>query len=205
MMTKKPRTLSYKGRSLPWVLLTAFLIPVNAQNAWAIGGLGNLLESRILWVETRTMQSLQSLKNFFRAKDQGDDFYGTPVLPVEPSVSQTPPAAPPSVSELNMSATEGMGEALGGIAETPEEEAIGQGIHRMAYEASPEGAIRLGADTQGHIYQVLLSIHKDLLYLLKEQSSSTGIEGHVIDLAHERDLEDQKIIENQLPSWIMLR
>jgi hypothetical protein len=186
-------------------LLVIFLVLGNTRSAWALGGLGNLVESRILWVETRTMQSLQHLKSFFLEKDQGEDFYGTPVLPVETPSADPIPTTAPSVSDLTLSAHEGMGEALGGIAQTPGEEAIGQGIHQMAYRASPEGALRLGADTQGHIYQILLSIHKDLLYLLKEQSSSAGIEGHVIDLAHKRDQEDQRIIEMQLPSWIILR
>ncbi len=179
------------------------LLPGRAE---AIGGLGNVMESRILWVETRTLQNIQRLKNFFAEKNQGSDFYGLPVLPSEPlrPVPSTGGAIP-GVSDLTRSAHEGMGEALGGIAQAPGEEAIGAGIHQMAYQASPQGALRLGADTQGHIYQMLLSIHKDLLYLLKEQSSSIGLEGRVIDQAHQRTQIDQERVRMETPKWIMFR
>lgn len=185
------------------ILILLVVLPERAQ---AIGGLGNMMEGRILWVETRTLQNIQRLKNFFAEKNQGVDFYGLPVLPAEPLRPAPSPGGPvPGVSELTRSAHEGMGEALGGIAQAPGEEAIGAGIHQMAYQASPQGALRLGADTQGHIYQMLLSIHKDLLYLLKEQSSSIGLEGRVINQSHQRTQLDQERVRMEIPQWIMFR
>ncbi|MHB8421807.1 MAG: hypothetical protein ACYC9S_05635 [Leptospirales bacterium] len=185
------------------VFLILVILP---EQALAVAGLGNMMEGRILWVETRTLQNIQRLKNFFAEKNQGGDFYGLPVLPAEPlRPAPQPTGAVPGVSDLTRSAHEGMGEALGGIAQAPGEEAIGTGIHQLAYQASPQGALRLGADTQGHIYQMLLSIHKDLLYLLKEQSSSIGLEGRVINQTNQRTQLDQERVRMEIPQWIMFR
>ncbi|MHB1606117.1 MAG: hypothetical protein ACYCTV_06970 [Leptospirales bacterium] len=185
------------------VFLILVILP---EQALAVAGLGNVMEGRILWVETRTLQNIQRLKNFFAEKNRGGDFYGLPVLPAEPLRPAPQPTGPVlGVSDLTRSAHEGMGEALGGIAQAPGEEAIGTGIHQMAYQASPQGALRLGADTQGHIYQMLLSIHKDLLYLLKEQSSSIGLEGRVINQTNQRTQLDQERIRMEIPQWIMFR
>ncbi len=172
--------------------------------AYAFMGTTSVLDSRILWVETQTKNSISRLRNFLFQKDQGQDFFRTPVLPPAPPTSAIIRTSP-SVSSISRSASEGMGAAIGGIASAPTEEAIGQGIHQMAYQSSPEGALRLGADTGGHIFQMLLSIHQDLLYLLKEQSSTTGLEGSVLDHSHSANLEDQQMIRRDLPRWIMMR
>jgi hypothetical protein len=186
-----------------WMLI-AFLLFSFPHPAYAVMGSNTLIESKILWVESQTRSSLSRLRNFIFEKDQGQDFLNAPALP--PSIPVTAaPASPPSVSQISRSASEGMGAALGGIASAPGQEAIGQGIHQMAYSSSPEGALRLGADTQGHIFQMLLSIHQDLLYLLKEQSSTTGLEGAILDHSHNANLEDQQTIRQDLPRWIMMR
>ena len=188
------------------ILLLVFSMVATPERAYAIAGLGNMIETRILWVESRTLSNLQRLKNFFAVKDAGVDFYRAPVLPPEPPQPLSTPVGPPlSLTDITRSAHEGMGAAVGGISRTSGEEAIGNGIHQMAYEASPEGALRLGADTEGHIYQMLLSIHKDLLYLLKEQSSSLGLEGEAIEQTRKRSTIDQMSIRTEIPSWIMLR
>jgi hypothetical protein len=195
--------LSAEVRKRLWWGLFVFILSF-PHTAYAVMGSNTMIESRILWVESRTRASISRLRNFIFTKDQGQDYLNTPVLP--PSVPVTPvTVSPPSVSEISRSAQEGMGAALGGIASAPGQEAIGQGIHQMAYSSSPEGALRLGADTQGHIFQMLLSIHQDLLYLLKEQSSTTGLEGSVLDHSHNANLNDQQVIRQGLPSWIMMR
>ena len=186
-----------------WVVF-CLLILFFPRPAYAVMGSGTMIESRILWVESQTRASIARLRNFIFEKDQGQDFLNAPVLPPSLPVT-TVPASVPSVSEISRSANEGMGAALGGIASAPGQEAIGQGIHQMAYSASPEGALRLGADTQGHIFQMLLSIHQDLLYLLKEQSSTTGLEGSVLEHSHKENLKDQEMIRQDLPRWIMMR
>ena len=195
------------GRALgSGVFLLAFLTLAAPEKAYAIAGLGNMIETRILWVESRTLSNLQRLKTFFSVKDAGIDFYRAPVLPPEPPQPLSTPVGPPlSLTDITRSAHEGMGAAVGGISRTMGEEAIGSGIHQMAYEASPEGALRLGADTEGHIYQMLLSIHKDLLYLLKEQSSSLGLEGEAIEQTRKRSAIDQMRVQTEIPSWIMIR
>jgi hypothetical protein len=52
---------------------------------------------------------------------------------------------------------------------------------------------------------MLLSIHKDLLYLLKEQSSSLGLEGEAIEQTRKRSAIDQLRVQTEIPSWIMIR
>lgn len=184
--------------------MTFVLVLFLPHPAYAIMGTSTMIESRILWVESQTKASISRLRNFIFQKDQGEDFLNTPALPPVPPVTPIT-VTTPSVSEISRSAREGMGAALGGIASAPGQEAIGQGIHQMAYASSPEGALRLGADTQGHIFQMLLSIHQDLLYLLKEQSSTTGLEGSVLDHSHNANLKDQQMIREDLPRWIMMR
>ncbi|MDA8059535.1 MAG: hypothetical protein M0Z37_04215 [Nitrospiraceae bacterium] len=193
-------------RCFPTVFLILILFPLILfpHPAYAVMGSSTMIESRILWVESQTRASLSRLRNFVFEKDQGQDFLNTPVLPPSPPVTPVS-VTKPSVSEISRSAREGMGAALGGIASAPAQEAIGQGVHQMAYSSSPEGALRLGADTQGHIFQMLLSIHQDLLYLLKEQSSTTGLEGSVLDHSHNANLKDQQMIRQDLPRWIMMR
>lgn len=199
------KTVRPEMRAVQIVIVILPLVVFPAK-AYAIAGMGNMIEARILWVETRTLANIQRLKSFFSLKNEGVDFYGSPVIPSEPPQPIPTPAGPPAtLSELTRSAHEGMGAALGGISRTPGEEAIGSGIHQMAYQASPQGALRLGADTQGHIYQMLLSIHKDLLYLLKEQSSSLGLEGQVIEQTRKRNAIDQIRVRSEIPAWIMFR
>ena len=191
-----------------WAGVLLFNLPplVAPEKAYAIAGMGNMIETRILWVESRTLSSLQRLKAFFSVKNAGIDFYRAPVIPPEPPQPLSAPVGPPlSLTDITRAAHEGMGAAVGGISRTPGEEAIGNGIHQMAYEASPQGALRLGADTEGHIYQMLLSIHKDLLYLLKEQSSSLGLEGEAIEQTRKRSALDQMRVQTEIPSWIMIR
>ncbi len=81
----------------------------------------------------------------------------------------------------------------------------GAGIHDLAYKASPEGALRLGADMEGRIFQTLVDIHQDLLYLLKVQSSRSGLKGEILDQSHAANVRDQQILTIDLPQWIMIR
>jgi len=50
-----------------------------------------------------------------------------------------------------------------------------------------------------------VTIHQDLLYLLKVQSSRSGLKGQVLDQNHFENLRDQEILKIDLPQWIMYR
>lgn len=197
--------------SARWAAMTlsGLLLLAVARPASAIGGIlpgpDTLIESRILWVENRMKLSLSRFHQLFLLKNRGNDLYSTPVLPPLP-----PPNVPASVglqgvSGMTQSAQEGMGQALSALPQTQGLYESGSGISAMAYSASPEGAIRLGADMEGRMFQTLISIHQDLLYLLKVQSSRTGLKGAVIDQSHADNLRDQEILKLDLPSWIMYR
>ena len=164
-----------------------------------------MIESRILWVESQMRLSMSRFHQLFLKKNEGADFYSTPALP---PVALPPPATPvggSGVSGLTQSAAEGMGEAVGALPGVQGEFESGAGVHDLAYKASPEGALRLGADMEGRIFETLVNIHQDLLYLLKVQSSRSGLKGEILDRSHSENLRDQEILKIDLPQWIMVR
>ncbi len=177
------------------------------EKAWAgvLPGPNTVIESRILWVENQMRLSMSRFHQIFLMKNRGNDYYATPMLPAVPVMTLPAPVAGAGVSGVTQSAAEGMGQAVSGLPQVQTAYASGSGIHDMAYQASPEGAIRLGADMEGRMFQTLVTIHQDLLYLLKVQSSRSGLKGQVLDQNHYENLRDQEILKIDLPQWIMYR
>ncbi len=173
--------------------------------AGILPGPDTVLESRILWVENQMRLSMSRFHQIFLQKNRGNDFYATPMLPPVPVMTLPAPVGGTGVSGVTQSAAEGMGQAVSGLPQVPTAYASGSGVHDMAYQASPEGAIRLGADMEGRMFQTLVTIHQDLLYLLKVQSSRSGLKGQVLDQNHFENLRDQEILKIDLPQWIMYR
>ena len=173
--------------------------------AGILPGPDTVLESRILWVENQMRLSMSRFHQIFLQKNRGNDFYATPMLPPVPVMTLPAPVGGTGVSGVTQSAAEGMGQAVSGLPQVPTAYASGSGVHDMAYQASPEGAIRLGADMEGRMFQTLVTIHQDLLYLLKVQSSRSGLKGQVLDQNHYENLRDQEILKIDLPQWIMYR
>ncbi len=189
-------------------LFMALLLSGTApQRSWAgvLPGPNTVIESRILWVENQMRMSMSRFHQIFLQKNRGNDFYATPMLPPVPVMSLPAPVAGTGVSGVTQSAAEGMGQAVSGLPQVPSAYASGSSVHDMAYQASPEGAIRLGADMEGRMFQTLVTIHQDLLYLLKVQSSRSGLKGQVLDQNHYQNLRDQEILKIDLPQWIMYR
>ena len=173
--------------------------------AGILPGPDTVLESRILWVENQMRLSMSRFHQIFLQKNRGNDFYATPMLPPVPVMTLPAPVGGAGVSGVTQSAAEGMGQAVSGLPQVPTAYASGSGVHDMAYQASPEGALRLGADMEGRMFQTLVTIHQDLLYLLKVQSSRSGLKGQLLDQNHYENLRDQEILKIDLPQWIMYR
>ena len=173
--------------------------------AGILPGPDTVLESRILWVENQMRLSMSRFHRIFLQKNRGNDFYATPMLPPVPVMTLPAPVGGTGVSGVTQSAAEGMGQAVSGLPQVTTAYASGSGVHDMAYQASPEGALRLGADMEGRMFQTLVTIHQDLLYLLKVQSSRSGLKGQVLDQNHYENLRDQEILKIDLPQWIMYR
>lgn len=186
------------------ILLSLIIAPVSA-HAGALPGPNTIIEARILWVESQMRLSMARFHQLFLVKNQGSDFYNTPVMPPVPAPVTPSPVGAQGVSGMTLSAEEGLGQAVSGLPEAQTQYESGNGVHDMAYKASPEGALRLGADMEGRMFQTLVSIHQDLLYLLKVQSSRSGLKGEVLDLSHSENVRDQEIIKLDLPQWIMYR
>lgn len=192
------------GTGAAGLLLLVLFLP-EAARAGVLPGPDTVIESRILWVESQMRLSMSRFHQLFLKKNEGADFYSTPALP---PVALPPPATPvggSGVSGLTQSAAEGMGEAVGALPGVQGEFESGAGVHDLAYKASPEGALRLGADMEGRIFETLVNIHQDLLYLLKVQSSRSGLKGEILDRSHSENLRDQEILKIDLPQWIMVR
>lgn len=192
------------GTGAAGLLLLVLFFP-EAARAGVLPGPDTVIESRILWVESQMRLSMSRFHQLFLKKNEGADFYSTPALP---PVVLPPPATPvggSGVSSLTKSAAEGMGEAVGALPGVQGEFESGAGVHDLAYKASPEGALRLGADMEGRIFETLVNIHQDLLYLLKVQSSRSGLKGEILDRSHSENLRDQEILKIDLPQWIMVR
>ncbi|MGC8529669.1 MAG: hypothetical protein ACP5OP_05650 [Leptospirillia bacterium] len=173
--------------------------------AGVLPGPDTVIESRILWVENQMRMSMSRFHQLFLQKNRGNDFYATPMLPPVPVMNLPAPVEGTGVSGVSQSAAEGMGQAVSGLPQVPTAYASGSRVHDMAYQASPEGALRLGADMEGRMFQTLVTIHQDLLYLLKVQSSRSGLKGQVLDQNHYENLRDQEILKIDLPQWIMYR
>jgi hypothetical protein len=206
-MTQKSKKEAFSGRSGVWEILFVLgilLSPAQA-SAGVLPGPDTILESRILWVENQMRLSMSRFHQLFLSKNQGNDFYSTPMLPPVPPPYLPTPAPAPGVLTMTQSAAEGMGQAMSGIPEVQAQYQSGIGVHDLAYKASPEGALRLGADMEGRVFQTLVTIHQDLLYLLKVQSSRSGLKGQVLDQSHLENLRDQEILRLDLPQWIMYR
>ncbi len=189
------------------VLLAVLVLGVSPQRSVAgiLPGPNTVIESRILWVENQMRMSMSRFHQFFLQKNQGNDFYATPMLPPVPAMTLPSPVGGAGVSGVTQSAAEGLGQAVSGLPQVPLAYASGSSVHSMAYQASPEGAIRLGADMEGRMFQTLVTIHQDLLYLLKVQASRSGLKGQVLDQNHYNNLRDQEILKIDLPQWIMYR
>ncbi|MHB8369537.1 MAG: hypothetical protein ACYDBP_07585 [Leptospirales bacterium] len=198
MIWRKPLCLIF------FVALSSGPFAEEAQ-AGVLPGPNTVIESRILWVENQMRLSMSRFHQIFLMKNRGNDFYSTPMLPPVPVMTLPAPVAGAGVSGVTQSAAEGMGQAVSGLPQVQTAYASGSGIHDMAYQASPEGAIRLGADMEGRMFQTLVTIHQDLLYLLKVQSSRSGLKGQVLDQNHYENLRDQEILKIDLPQWIMYR
>ena len=194
-------------RALGRVIVSLLLLGVCPQTSLAgiLPGPDTVLESRILWVENQMRLSMSRFHQIFLQKNRGNDFYATPMLPPVPVMTLPAPVGGTGVSGVTQSAAEGMGQAVSGLPQVPTAYASGSGVHDMAYQASPEGALRLGADMEGRMFQTLVTIHQDLLYLLKVQSSRSGLKGQVLDQNHYENLRDQEILKIDLPQWIMYR
>jgi hypothetical protein len=194
-------------RALGRVIVSLLLLEVCPQTSLAgiLPGPDTVLESRILWVENQMRLSMSRFHQIFLQKNRGNDFYATPMLPPVPVMTLPAPVGGTGVSGVTQSAAEGMGQAVSGLPQVPTAYASGSGVHDMVYQASPEGALRLGADMEGRMFQTLVTIHQDLLYLLKVQSSRSGLKGQVLDQNHYENLRDQEILKIDLPQWIMYR
>ena len=194
-------------RALWALILSLILLGAAPRNSFAgiLPGPNTVIESRILWVENQMRMSMSRFHQVFLQKNRGNDFYATPMLPPVPVMTLPTPVGGTGVSGVTQSAAEGMGQAVSGLPQVPTVYASGSSVHDMAYQASPEGAIRLGADMEGRMFQTLVTIHQDLLYLLKVQSSRSGLKGQVLDQNHYENLRDQEILKIDLPQWIMYR
>ena len=174
-------------------------------HAGILPGPNTIIESRILWVENQMRLSMSRFHQIFLLKNRGSDFYSTPMLPPVPPPLLPGPSGVQGVSTMTRSAAEGMGQAISGLPEAQSQYESGMGVHDLAYKASPEGALRLGADMEGRVFQTLVTIHQDLLYLVKVQSARSGLKGEVLDQSHYENLRDQEILKIDLPQWIMYR
>ncbi len=199
-----PGRIERGGRFLAAATILLFSFP---ESAWAgvLPGPDTVLESRILWVETQMRLSMSRFHRFFSIKNEGADFYSAPVLPAVPLPAPPAPVTGTGVSGVTQSAAEGMGEAMSALPQVQGDLASGARVHELAYKASPEGALRLGADMEGRMFQTLVDIHQDLLYLLKVQSSRSGLKGEILDQSHAANVRDQEILKIDLPQWIMVR
>ena len=186
------------------VALVVFFFSSSA-SAGVLPGPDTVLESRILWVETQMRLSMSRFHRLFTLKNEGADFYSAPVLPAIPLPATPAPVTGTGVSGVTQSAAEGMGEAMSALPQVQTDLASGARVHDLAYKASPEGALRLGADMEGRMFQTLVDIHQDLLYLLKVQSSRSGLKGEILDQSHAANVRDQEILKIDLPQWIMVR
>lgn len=193
-----------RGAGLLAALSLLFLFPAPA-GAGILPGPDTVLESRILWVETQMRLSMGRFHRLFSQKNEGADFYNVPVLPPVPLPAPPSPVGGTGVSGVTESAAEGMGQAMSALPGVQSALDSGAGIHDLAYKASPEGALRLGADMEGRIFQTLVDIHQDLLYLLKVQSSRSGLKGEILDQSHAANVRDRQILTIDLPQWIMIR
>ncbi len=173
--------------------------------AGILPGPETVIESRILWVGNQMRVTMSRLQGMFQEKNKGIDFYSTPVLPPIPNDSPAAPAPAGGVAGVTQSAAEGLGQAMSGLPQVEAQYSSGSSVHDLAYRASPEGALRLSADMEGRMFQTLVNIHQDLLYLLKVQSARSGLKGTVLDQFHADNLRDQEVLRIDLPQWIMVR
>ncbi len=192
------------GAGSAGILLLVLFLP-EPSRAGVLPGPDTVIESRILWVEGQMRLSMSRFHHLFLQKNEGADFYSTPALPPVALPAPVQPVGGTGVSSLTQSAAEGMGQAVDALPGVLGQFESGAGVHDLAYKASPEGALRLGADMEGRIFETLVNIHQDLLYLLKVQSSRSGLKGEILDRSHSENLRDQEILKIDLPQWIMLR
>jgi hypothetical protein len=198
-------TAFVRAAGVPPLFLAGLLLWPGPARAGILPGPDTILESRILWVENQMRLSMGRFHQLFLLKNRGSDFYSTPMLPPVLPPLLPGPAGAPGVSDMTSSAAEGMGQALSGLPQAQTQYESGMEVHDLAYKASPEGALRLGADMEGRVFQTLVTIHQDLLYLLKVQSSRSGLKGEVMDRSHYENMKDQEILKLDLPQWIMYR